>query len=75
MGFLGITKRMYQAAVIDLLKVIVINKASPGSGTPITWSAESHTFVAWGEFTPTLEDVVRMTMLPLFGKPCCEDHS
>lgn len=32
------------------------------------WSTESHTFVtAWGEFCPTLEDVVVLTGLPLFG--------
>lgn len=33
------------------------------------WSIESHTFVtSWGEFCPTLEDVVVLTGLPLFGE-------
>lgn len=32
------------------------------------WSSHSHTFVAaWGEFSPSLEDVVMLTNLPLFG--------
>lgn len=31
------------------------------------WSMETHTFVvSWGEFTPTLEDVVVLFHLPLF---------
>lgn len=31
---------------------------------------ESQTFiVAWGEFFPTLEDVVALTGLPIFGEP------
>lgn len=34
----------------------------------LRWSIETHTFVAsWGEFGPTLEDVVALTLLPLFG--------
>lgn len=33
------------------------------------WSTESHTFFAtWGEFFSTLEDVVVMTGLPVFGE-------
>lgn len=33
----------------------------------LRWNTESHTFVAvWGEFTPTLEDLARQTMLSLF---------
>lgn len=32
------------------------------------WSTKMHTFVtAWGEFAPTLEDVVALTLLPVFG--------
>lgn len=32
------------------------------------WSTEMHTLVAtWGEFGPTLEDVVALTSLPMFG--------
>lgn len=32
------------------------------------WLMEMQTFVAsWGEFAPTLEDVVALTSLPLFG--------
>lgn len=34
----------------------------------LRWSIETHTFVAsWGEFGPTLEDVVALTSLPLLG--------
>lgn len=34
----------------------------------LRWSIETHTFVAsWGEFGPTLEDVVALMSLPLFG--------
>lgn len=33
------------------------------------WSTKSHTFVAsWGEFCPTLEDVIVLTGVPLFGE-------
>lgn len=33
----------------------------------LRWSIESHIFVvAWGEFRPTLEDVVALTVLPVF---------
>lgn len=32
------------------------------------WSSYSHTFVvAWGEFCPSLEEVVKLTNLPVFG--------
>lgn len=32
------------------------------------WSTKMHTFVVtWGEFVPTLEDVVALTSLPMFG--------
>lgn len=32
------------------------------------WSSYSHTFVAaWGEFCPSLEGVVKLTSLPMFG--------
>lgn len=32
------------------------------------WSSHSHTFVAaWGEFSPSLEDVVVLVGLPIFG--------
>lgn len=35
----------------------------------LRWSAESHTFVvASGEFGPTLEDVLNITALPLYGE-------
>lgn len=34
------------------------------------WSTESYIFiVAWEKFTTTSEDVTRLTMLSLFGKP------
>lgn len=33
------------------------------------WSLETDSSIAsWGEFTPTLEDVSRIGLLPLFGK-------
>lgn len=33
------------------------------------WIIESHTFVtAWGEFCPTLENIVVLTNLPMFGE-------
>lgn len=32
------------------------------------WSTETHTFVtSWEEFGPTLEDIVALTSLPIFG--------
>ncbi|XP_021826614.1 uncharacterized protein LOC110767396 isoform X2 [Prunus avium] len=32
------------------------------------WSSETHTFIcSWGEFTPTLEDVVNILHLPIVG--------
>ncbi|MED6177519.1 hypothetical protein PIB30_098875, partial [Stylosanthes scabra] len=32
------------------------------------WCSQTHTFVAsWGEFSPTLEDVVMLLQLPVFG--------
>lgn len=33
------------------------------------WSIKSHTFIiAWREFSPSLEDVVALTGLPIFGE-------
>lgn len=33
------------------------------------WSIKNHTFIAiWGEFGPTLKDVVALTWLPMFGE-------
>lgn len=33
------------------------------------WSSETHTFiVTWGEFPPTLEEVSRLTLLPVLGE-------
>lgn len=33
------------------------------------WSVETHSFiVAWGELSPTLEVIVALTCLPMFGE-------
>lgn len=33
----------------------------------LRWNTKSHTFLAaWGKYAPILEDVAKLTMLPLF---------
>lgn len=53
-----------------MLEVAVVNKAPLGLELLVwRWSCDSHTFVTTsGKFTHTLEDVVRITMMPLCGK-------
>lgn len=55
---------------LNLSKNLYINRSPMDLDFLISWwSSESHTFVtAWGEFCPTLEDVVILTGLPLFGE-------
>lgn len=55
---------------LNLSKTLIINKRPLGLELLISWwSTESHTFVAaWDEFGPTLEDVVVLTGLPIFGE-------
>lgn len=55
---------------LNLSKTLVINRSPLDLEFFISrWSVESHTFVAaWGEFGPTLEDVVVLIGLPVFGE-------
>lgn len=55
---------------LNLSKTLYINKSPADLEFLIfRWSVESHTFVtAWGEFFPTLEDVVVLTGLPFLGE-------
>lgn len=55
---------------LNLSKTLVINRSPLDLEFLISrWSIESHIFVAaWGEFGPTLEDVVVLTGLPVFGE-------
>lgn len=54
---------------LNLLKTLIINRSPLDLEFLISrWSVESHTLVAArGEFGPTLEDVVVLTGLPIFG--------
>lgn len=55
---------------LNLSKTLIINRSPLDLELLISrWSIESHIFVAaWGEFGPTLEDVVVLTGLPVFGE-------
>lgn len=55
---------------LNLSKSLVVNRSPLDLEFLISrWSTESHTFVAaWGEFGPTLEDVVVLMGLPVFGE-------
>lgn len=52
-----------------LLDVAILNEAPLGPGVLLLmWTIESHTFAATWESSPLpLEDVERLTMLPLYG--------
>lgn len=55
---------------LNLSKTLVVNRSPLDLEFLISrWSVESHTFVAaWEEFELTLEDVVVLTGLPVFGE-------
>lgn len=54
---------------MNLSKTLIINRSPLDLEFLISrWSNKSHMFIAaWGEFGPTLEDVVVLTGLPVFG--------
>lgn len=70
MGFSGVTKRMYQDGVKNLLKISIPDEHHLYLELLVSRSStNSQTFVvAYGEFTFTLEDVMKQNMLPLFSE-------
>lgn len=55
---------------LDCLKIPSITRAHVDLELPVSrWNLESHTFViAWGEFRKTLEDVLNLMGVTLYGE-------
>ena len=68
--FVEVLKRVGVADAIWASKKLAVQRR-PEDATVWTqrWSSMTYTFVtAWGEFSPTLEDVVVLLKLPVFGE-------
>ena len=68
--FVEVLKRVGVVDAIWASKKLVVQRRLEDAGVwTQRWSSMTHTFVTtWGEFSPTLEDVVILLKLPIFGE-------